>query len=64
MRKKTFPRWAVFRPGKDNVCADALSRLSIEEEATEERKAEKVLMLDILGDAPVDTPLDVGPLVM
>lgn len=54
----------VFRPGKDNVCADALSRLSIKEEATEERKAEKVLMLDILGDAPVDTPLDVGPLVM
>lgn len=47
----------VFRPGKANVCADALSKLSIKEEATEERKAEKVLMLDILGDAPVDTPL-------
>ncbi len=44
----------VFRPGKANVCADALSRLPIKGEGTEEQKSEQVLMLDVLGNAPVD----------
>ncbi len=44
----------VFRPGKANVCADALSRLPVKDEATEEKSSEQVLMLDVLGDAPVD----------
>ncbi|RXN15994.1 putative protein K02A2.6-like protein [Labeo rohita] len=46
----------VFRPGKANACADALSRLPIKDEETEEKKSEQVLMLDVLGDAPVNTP--------
>ncbi|KAL0165982.1 hypothetical protein M9458_037826, partial [Cirrhinus mrigala] len=48
-------RWAMLLSAilyQANACADALSRLPIKDEKTEEKKSEQVLMVDVLGDAP------------
>lgn len=50
----------VFKPGKMNVCDDALSRLPIKDD---EKNSEQVLMLDILGrHQSMHLKLDTGPL--
>ncbi|XP_033993597.1 uncharacterized protein K02A2.6-like [Trematomus bernacchii] len=45
----------VYKPGKNNANADALSRLPLSEDVRESETAEQVLMIDLLDDTLVDT---------
>lgn len=46
----------VYKPGKQNANADALSRLPLPEECPAEGGEEElVLMLDVMDDAPITT---------